>query len=652
MVSLRRFIMNGVTRMMCFGLVFVFAGSIVCVASAQEVLDIELKLEAKAREAEQMKDKREAEAKVRRQEVAKAKARREAAQRGKRWTQIERLDFPEDTTARFIVKRLELSGNTLISTDELLEDMPLVYNASDKPLEEADSALLYDLRRLHEVILEPGEPRRVSTRTVQGFTQYVLSAYQHRNYAGVYVYVPAEAVGEELKLEDGLLPIEVIEAVVSEVTITAYNPDQEEVEECLLGESVIREWSPVKAGEVVNQKELDDFINLLNLNPDRYVSARVSKGAEPKSISVGYDIYEASPWHWYAQVDNAGSKQRRWSPRFGLINTNLTGRDDRFTAVYQFPIDEAEENYSMFGSYEFPVFTPRLRLNVYAGYSEFNIDPEGASGFNFFGNGWFYGGLLRYNVHQQDGWFFDVTTSVSQEKSKITSSLFNSVLGSEVTMNLWGLGVDIHKSDDMSNTSVAFNRIQSVGGSDDSDFDQARPGADSDFNIYTISAGHSRYLDADKIQRVSGSLRWVQPNERLVPARMTVFGGLYSVRGYKENEVVADGGTLLSAQYEYDLVKHYEAVEGINSEVGPMPAEKPFLRRFAPLAFIDMARAKVKHPAAGEKNAEELCSVGIGTAITLGDHFDAGIYYGFPMRSTDDTRSGHGRWNFNLMMRW
>jgi hemolysin activation/secretion protein len=468
----------------------------------------------------------------------------------------------------------------------------------------------------------------------------------------VYVYVPAEAVAEELKLEDGLLPIEVIEAVVSEVTITAYNPDQEEVQESLLAESVIREWSPVKAGEVVNQKELDDFINLLNLNPDRYVSARVSKGAEPKSINVGYDIYEASPWHWYAQVDNAGSKQRRWSPRFGLINTNLTGRDDRFTAVYQFPIDEPGENYSMFGSYEFPVFTPRLRLNVYAGYSEFNIDPEGASGFNFFGNGWFYGGLLRYNVHQQDGWFFDVTTSLSREKSKITSSLFNSVLGSEVTMDLWGLGVDIHKSDDMSNTSVAFNRIHSVGGSGDSDFDQARPGADSDFNIYTISAGHSRYLDADKIQRVSGSLRWVQPNERLVPARMTVYGGLYSVRGYKENEIVSDGGTLLSAQYEYDLVKHYEAEEGIKTEVEPMSAEKPFLRRFAPLAFIDMARAKVKHPAASEKNAEELCSIGVGTAITLGDHFDAGIYYGFPMRSTDDTRRGHGRWNFNLMMRW
>lgn len=643
--------MKGMTRMMCFGTFFLFVCFGVSVR-ANERSGIGEKLKEKAREVEQMRQKREAEAKAARQETAKAKARRKASEKGKRWAEIERLDLPEDTTARLSVKRVEVSGNTLISTEELFEDMPLVYNASDEPLEQAESSELYDLRVVHDVIAQPGEPRRVSARTIQGLTQYILSAYQRRGYAGIYVYVPVEAVGEELKLEDGVLPIEVLEATISEVTVTAYNLDREEVEEGYLNRSVFMEWSPVQVGQVANQKDLDDFINLLNLNPDRYVSARVSQGAEPRSLRVGYDIYEANPWHWYTQVDNAGSKQRRWSPRFGLINTNLTGRDDRLTTVYQFPIDEPDQNYSIYGSYEFPVFGPRLRLKLYGGYSEFDIDPEGASGFNFFGNGWFYGGLLRYNVHQQDGWFFDVTSSLSQEKSKITSSLFNSVLGSEVTMNLWGIGVDIHKSDDMSNSSVSFNRIHSVGGSDDSAFNQARTGADSTFNIYTISAAHQRYLDTDKIGRVSGSLRWVQPNDRLNPARMTVYGGLYSVRGYKENEVVADGGTLVSAQYEYDLVKNYESQEGIQTDEDSGPVQKPFLRRLAPLVFFDAARAKVKHPVGTEKETEELASVGVGTAITLGDNFDAGIYYGFPLRSTDDTRKGHGRWSFNLMMRW
>jgi len=650
-IVLRRFEVNVITRMICSGFLFLLVAFVIGV-QGEESSGVGEILKDKSREVEQMRLKREAEAQAARRETAKVKARRRASEMGKRWAEIEGLDLPKDTSSRLRVKRIEVSGNTLISTEALFADMPLVYNSSDKPLGQADSSELYDIRTIHDVIDEPGELRLVSARTIQGLTQYILSAYQHRGYAGIYVYVPAEAVGEELKLKDDILPVEVLEATITEVTVTPRSLEQVEVEEGYLNRSVFMEWSPVEVGQVANQKALDDFINLLNLNPDRYVSARVSQGAEPKSLRVGYDLYEADPWHWYAQVDNSGSKQRRWSPRFGLINTNLTGRDDRLTTVYQFPIDEPDENYSMYGSYEFPVFTPRLRLKVYGGYSDFDVDPEGASGYNFFGNGWFYGGVLRYNVHQQDGWFFDITSLLSREKSKITSSRFNSVLGSEVRMNLWGIGAEIHKSDDMSNSSVSFNRIHSVGGSGDSAFNKARTGADSTFNIYTVSAAHQRYLDPDKIGRVSGSLRWVQPNERLVPARMTVYGGLYSVRGYKENEVVTDGGLLVSAQYEYDLVKYYESQEGIRTDEEGEPVEKPFLRRFAPLVFFDAARAKVKHPVGAEKEVEELASAGVGTAVQLGDNFESWVYYGFPLRSTDDTRRRHGRWSFNLLLRW
>jgi len=650
-VVLRRFIVKCITRMTWLGFVFLLFALSLSVRGEESVGVTDI-LKDKSQEVEQMREKREAEAQAARRETSKAKARRRAAQMGRRWAEIEGLDLPEDTSSRLSVKRIELSGNTLISTEELFEDMPLVYNASDKPLGRAERSELYDIRTIHYVIDEPGEARMVSARTIQGLTQYILSVYQRRGYAGIYVYVPAKAVGEELKLVDGVLPIEVLEAKISEVTVTARSLEHEVVEEGYLNRSVFMEWSPVEVGQVANQKDLDDFMNLLNLNPDRYVSARVSQGAEPESLRVDYDLYEADPWHWYAQVDNAGSKQRRWSPRFGLINTNLTGRDDRFTTVYQFPIDEANRNYSMYGSYEFPVFSPRLRLKFYGGYSDFDIDPEGASGYNFFGNGWFYGGLLRYNVYQQDGWFFDVTSLLSQEKSKITSTRFNSVLGSEVRMNLWGVGAEIHKSDDMANTSVAFNRIQNAGGSSDSAFNQARTGADSSFNIYTFSAGHQRYLDSDKIGRVSGSLRWIHPNDRLVPARMSVYGGLYSVRGYKENEVVTDGGLLVSAQYEYDLVKYYESQEAAPTDESGEPVEKPFLRRFAPLVFFDAARAKIEHPVAGENRVEEMASAGVGTAVQLGDNFESWVYYGFPLRSTDDTRRRHGRWSFILLMRW
>ena len=38
-------------------------------------------------------------------------------------------------------------------------------------------------------------------------------------------------------------------------------------------ESIVKEWSPLKEGQVAKEKDVQEFIALLNQNPDRYVSA-------------------------------------------------------------------------------------------------------------------------------------------------------------------------------------------------------------------------------------------------------------------------------------------------------------------------------------------------------------------------------------------
>ncbi|MHC4111985.1 MAG: hypothetical protein ACYSUY_12995, partial [Planctomycetota bacterium] len=154
-------------------------------------------------------------------ERAKREAKRMALEKEKARLEekITEIDLPNDTTTRFTVKDLQISGNALISTEGLFEKMPLIFNASDKPLEQAESNLLYDFRVLHEILLEPGQPRQVSARTVQGLTQYILSVYQEKNYAGIYVYVPSDALVEGKKLRNEVLPVTVLEAQITDVTV-------------------------------------------------------------------------------------------------------------------------------------------------------------------------------------------------------------------------------------------------------------------------------------------------------------------------------------------------------------------------------------------------------------------------------------------------
>lgn len=555
--------------------------------------------------------------------------------------------LPEDTTLRFTIRKIALEGNTLFTREQLLSKIPAVYNAS--PTGELDAYYLYDLRPAQLLAAESAEPVEISARSTQGLTQYILSVYQKKNYAGIYVYVPATAFEEGQELENGILPVRVLEAPVSAVASAYYDVNNVSVDTGYLSVTALENWSPVKEGKVANRKALDDYLNLLNLNPDRYVSATISQGTEPETLALAYNVYEANPWHFFAQVDNSGTKDIRWTPRFGVINTNLLGFDDKLTAIYQVPLDKNwDDEYSIYGAYDFPVMGPKLRLNLYAGYNEFAIHDAGLV--NFLGRGEFYGGRLRYNVMQKKGWFVDVLGGLSYQRSKVTPSLFPDDLTTSIWMYTWDYGIEISKSDDMTDTTVGYTQERSIDSSDKEEMNLARPGSGPHFVINTLSARHSRYLDTTKIQRLSGSFRWVDPDDRLPSAKMTSFGGMYTVRGYDEYEITADGGILASVQYEYDIVRKAQ-VELYGQETDD-ETRNPFIKKVAPLAFMDYGIAKIEDPAATEHYDRELCSVGGGCIVELGDNFTGTVYYGYPLMNTANTHTGKGRLNAGFLLRW
>lgn len=593
--------------------------------------------------------------------VAKANAK---ARRASALARTMDIALPQDNTPKMTVRRVQLDGNILVTDAEIINQMPLIWSASGMPLSETKPEDLYDFRVLNEIMLDPGVQRQVSARTVQGFTAFVLSLYQEHNYAGIYVYVPKSAMVAANQLKDDILLVEVLEAPVTTVAVRSYDADQNIKEKGYLRQSAVEKWSPVQAGGVANEKQLNDFVNLLNQNPDRYVSATVTKGVQPNTLAVEYDIYEVSPWHWFIQVDNAGTRDKQWVPRIGVINTNLLGIDDTFAAIYQAPWDsDFDDEWSFYGSYDFPVMGPKLRLNLYGGYSQYDINPDSGP-FDFIGNGHFYGAILKYNVLQTDagspigqGWFLDVKGMIEHVRSKLTPSLFPTALASDVTFWVAGWGIDLHRRTDMSNSSVGFEYWERVGDSSNwNQFGRARTNADHEFGYIHINARHSQYLSPEKIHRVSGNLRYINTPDRLLPAKMTSFGGLYSVRGYDEYEVVADGGVLASLQYEYDLIAADKASMTDEEKAQMEQQEKdPYeIKKAAPLCFFDYGRSTTNSAlmAIGEHRHVEMMSLGLGALLEMGDNFSGAVYYGYPLKSTDNTRVSKGRVNATFMLKW
>ena len=66
----------------------------------------------------------------------------------------------------------------------------------------------------------------------------------------------------------------------------------------------------------------------------------------------------------------------------------------------------------------------------------------------------------------------------------------------------------------------------------------------------------------------------------------------------------------------------------------------------------DYGRAKMKDSIGDENSNEDLYSLGPGLILEVGEHFNGAIYYGYPLEATSTTKTGDGRLNISLMMRW
>ena len=252
---------------------------------------------------------------------------------------------------------------------------------------------------------------------------------------------------------------------------------------------------------------------------------------------------------------------------------------------------------------------------------------------------------------QHEDWFVDVTGTLGYERSKTRPEIIGPDFDTDINMTLWGVGTELYKTTDMKYTFFGFNMVGLLDSSDEAEMNFARGagGASDDFHIYYLNGRHSRYLDVDKIQRLSASARFITSDDRLVPAKMTSFGGMYTIRGYDEYEIVADGGLISSLQYEYDLARKQQI--DLFGE-GTVETQKPLIKKLAPLLFLDYGQARIKDAMPAEDTDQELASWGGGIILELGDNFTGTVYYGYPLISTDDTRSGKGRVHTGLLLRW
>ena len=415
--------------------------------------------------------------------------------------------------------------------------------------------------------------------------------------------------------------------------------------------------------DLINKPILDDFVYRLNRFPGRRVDVAISALDEQRAneILLDYLVSENKPWTAYAQVSNTGTSSTEiWRERFGFSHSQLTGNDD--VLRLDFITAAFEDTNALVGSYEFPVFSDRLRMRAFGSWNEFTAADVGQSGTDFSGHGWNYGAELIWNFYQRGPLFLDFVTGARVQHVSTTNEL-TATEGSETFLFPY-IGLRMDRNTDKMSLYGSLNletTASGVTGVDQAQIENlGRPNPDKNFTVFQWDTGTSFFLepllnpdakDADQgatlAHEVAFSFKgqWAF-EDRLIPTSQDVVGGLYSVRGYPESFVSGDSTFVGSAEYRFHVPRAF----GVETDPGKTPFfGQPF--RWRPQqaygqadwdlilrAFTDVGRAINSRRESVERD-ETLWGAGLGAELQIMRNFSVRVDWGVALQNAKTDNS-------------
>lgn len=420
----------------------------------------------------------------------------------------------------------------------------------------------------------------------------------------------------------------------------------------------IRAQSPVQVGDLLNVREVEDFVARLNRHPGRSVQAQQSplEGPDdPEAAELTYSIYEAKSWSAYAQVSNTGTKQTdEWRERYGLVHNQLTSHDDILRA--DFVTSGFGSTYALTGSYEFPLLSDRINARLFGTYSEFSASQVGLANESFGGKTAQGGAEVTGLVYQQRNWFVDVTGGARWQRVSVTDTL----LGSEGTADFLipYAGARVERFSLARNTSAGVSFETNVLSVDQADLDQlGRFDTDSHWLLMKYDFSHSALVGpawgvGDSLAHEVGIRLHGQEafGARLIPNEQDVVGGAYTVRGYPESASAGDSTIVASLEYKYHLPRGFapgepgtifgrpaRTAKWLGSDFRYVPQEPMGMTDWDMVftGFFDVGRTTKSNKLVGESD-RSLSSVGLGAEFQIRNNLSLKLDWGFALSDVKD----------------
>lgn len=464
---------------------------------------------------------------------------------------------------------------------------------------------------------------------VEGARAALEKAYQDAGYVTVFVDLP------EQEVRDGVVRLRVLEGQVSRLKVTESRYyDQGRIRAVV---------SELAAGKVPNFNVVQAQLAEVNRTEERRVQPILRPGPLPGTVEAELKVSDQLPVSFSVELNN---RQVQFTDPLRLQVTgtygNLFQADHSLSFIGIVTPQDTSQSKALGLSYQVPLpggDAWQASLLV----SDSFVQPIGGS--NVVGKGFNVSLKRQWSLPPSPGLFHTLSLGVDYKnnRERITAGDASSLSS---PLRYMPLGLDytavvqhgeatttVQVSGTFALRGVLRREVDCVGPEDQ--FGCKREEGDGSFAAVRLDATHSHPLWWGMDARWRMGLQ--AANQPLVGAEQFSIGGVDSVRGYYEAELLGDSGAHVGLE-----------VSSPNWGGGPQDSWRAALTELRLHGYLEAGHVRVQNPSADDAPVT-LAGAGLGLSLKLWQTLSARLDVAWPLRATAATRKGDPRVHARLV---
>ncbi len=416
----------------------------------------------------------------------------------------------------------------------------------------------------------------------------LVAAYRKAGFGTVSIDIPEQSV------EEGVVRLAVLEGRVEHVEVKGAR--------YFSGREIRAALPELKPGAVPNITQLQgELVDLARASPDRSVTPALRAGTAPGQVNVALNVTDHVPFHGSLEVNNRATADTAPTRLSGTLSYDyLFNRPQTISIQYQTSPSQPNE----VNAWAFTWFDHSGGANPWTAYfvdSKSDVAALGTVG--VLGTGTILGLRRIFALIQDAGG--NLTFSIGADYKNFKESVFTDpTTQSDTPIHYMAFSASAAGNAQSGHWSFDGNGSANFGArglvNDEAEFEYKRYGAHADF-FYLRGQSHLSYaLPLAMAASLRVTAQW-SPDPLIANEQLSL-GGVDTVRGYLEAEVLAD--TAAAASLELMSPRWVSRADSSNAFT------------ISGLAFLDGGIGLMNRPLPGEDSKMHLGAYGLGLTFT------------------------------------